>query len=395
MMDSQLVFRAREGYDTISKPIAAGLDVHQLQVLFREEIGAFRRFQEWSDRSSADQDAEQPNVDEEGNNANDEAGEKLNSEPAPPPGGHLAERLENFDSRTSPMAHDWYVRFAEHYRQGSFLKKVGNNKGLKKRGNLVSGTWAGLTQAQVKFLHWVGFDPASELKPPNADTTDALGFLCYDFMGRVVERAIQVRWQRKQYAKLPSAEGTLKCELPNEDQLEMEDIEEAARQLEPVCLFSSDSNGKKKSKSTSVSVLSTHLYFGPGFEDRLELEMDELLAHQKKRADPSDLEFRKKEDEMFEALLKRPMELETEQRKVSMNRSAIEKLGLQKGITTSAKKRGRPRKHPKPDPNTPKRKRGRPRKYPSLPGDKSQVVQETEPAEESSVVAEADNVTEI
>jgi hypothetical protein len=37
-------------------------------------------------------------------------------------------------------------------------------------------------------LHWVGFDLASALSPPNEPTTQALGFLAYDFVGKIVEK---------------------------------------------------------------------------------------------------------------------------------------------------------------------------------------------------------------
>jgi hypothetical protein len=41
--------------------------------------------------------------------------------------------------------------------------------------------------AHVRFLHWVGFDPATELPPPDEETAEALAFLAYDVFGRIIE----------------------------------------------------------------------------------------------------------------------------------------------------------------------------------------------------------------
>jgi hypothetical protein len=107
--------------------------------------------------------------------------------------GRLIERLYNFDARTDKMRGDWYLKFAD-VRRGSFLPRSYGRKPIenqeKKRGRPPKNrtTWQNLNPSSVTFLHWIGFDPASALSPPNEDTTQALGYLAYDFFGRIVEK---------------------------------------------------------------------------------------------------------------------------------------------------------------------------------------------------------------
>lgn len=107
--------------------------------------------------------------------------------------GRLIERLYNFDTRTDKMCGDWYLKFAD-VRRGSFLPRSGGRKSMenqeKKRGRPAKNrtTWQNLNPSSVIFLHWVGFDPTSALSPPNEDTTQALGYLAYDFFGHIVEK---------------------------------------------------------------------------------------------------------------------------------------------------------------------------------------------------------------
>ena len=114
--------------------------------------------------------------------------EKINS-------SRLTERLANFDARTNRMGGDWYLEFAG-VRRGSFLprRKAAENEWKekqpkKKRGRPAKNlTWHHLQHTSIIFLHWIGFDPRSPLSPPNDETTQALGFLAYDFFGKIVEK---------------------------------------------------------------------------------------------------------------------------------------------------------------------------------------------------------------
>jgi len=143
----------------------------------------------------------------------------------------------------------------------------------------------------VRFLHWIGFDPKSVMPPPNDEATEALGFLGYDFMGRIVETAIQLRIGDSAVPQLPTRE-----------QLELKDINRALRHssIQPVPLYS----GKESSKGQ----IGAQLYFGPGFERRLEMEMDELVEskNKRKRLTEEEIDARKKEDELFAELAKPP-----------------------------------------------------------------------------------------
>ena len=46
----------------------------------------------------------------------------------------------------------------------------------------------------------------------------------------------------------------------------------------------------------------TQLYFGPGFEDRLELEMDEIFGSKDKLLSKEEMEARKEEEHLFSEL---------------------------------------------------------------------------------------------
>ena len=61
----------------------------------------------------------------------------------------------------------------------------------------------------VKFLHWIGFNPTSDLPPPNEEVTHALAFLGYDIIGKIVEKVRLIT----NHSSL-SVEGHLTC--PNE-----------------------------------------------------------------------------------------------------------------------------------------------------------------------------------
>jgi hypothetical protein len=158
----------------------------------------------------------------------------------------------------------------------------------KPRGRPKSGNWETMSATSVRFLHWVGFDPRSALAPPNDEVTEALAFLAYDFMGRIVEKAIYL----KNIANNNSSTDNVLLELRDGQQLDAEDIEKAINDstIRPVPLYSS-----------LDKPVAAQLYFGPGFEDRLEMEMEEL-ASKRKRLSPQELEIRKREDELFRKL---------------------------------------------------------------------------------------------
>ena len=117
-------------------------------------------------------------------------------------GGHLRDRLAQFDARTSRMEEGWYMEFAEVRQGGSFLSRRSKNTiedkkwNLEKKRRLSSkaggprreATWETLNSLSVQFLHWIGFDPSSSLPPPNEEITEALAFLGHDFLGKIVEK---------------------------------------------------------------------------------------------------------------------------------------------------------------------------------------------------------------
>ena len=160
----------------------------------------------------------------------------------------------------------------------------------------------------ARFLHWVGFDvgygtesPPSEvaLPPPNDDTTHALAFLAYDFFGRIVEKAIFLRNLERQKRSCPDMdEASVLLELESGEQLEQVDVARAMDDpdIKPLPLYSADETRK----------VGPQLYFGPGFEDRLEIEMEEMLrsykADHRASLDEEELGVRRREDRLFARL---------------------------------------------------------------------------------------------
>lgn len=296
-VDSSMLFRAIGGYDRLSYDPKCGFDVPELEVLFPEEMMAYQRWKKMQkayaqskedggdgndldDDDDGDGDAE----DDADANGGDGAAMSGNDDIAKdededePIGGHLHRRLKQFDARTDQMKEKWYLSFSE-VRQGSFIDKATGADGRmwreaqkkrkenkkEKRGRPAASkvTWESLPPSVVTFLHWIGFDITSAIPPPNEATANALAFLAYDFMGKIVEKSIFLRClaQRDEArtSKSRGADGDIGgdgdeflLELKGGEQLSVEDIEEALKD------------------SAEVSV-----YFGPGFEDRLEMEMEE------------------------------------------------------------------------------------------------------------------------
>lgn len=85
-------------------------------------------------------------------------------------------------------------------------------------------------------------------------------------------------------------------ELTGGDQLEKEDIEQAMSEVNLNSLYSSSNVDLGQSAKV------TQLYFGTGFEDRLELEMDELFGSKEKTLSSEEMKVRKEEEDLFSSL---------------------------------------------------------------------------------------------
>lgn len=272
-LSTEDLFRASEGHDPLAKDHKCGFAIGDLQALFPEELNAYMR---WSAMNAETEVAKQPEAvveEDPALEAEIEAGEKAIKD------GHLLHRAAQFDVRTERMKDSWYMTYSE-LRQGSFLP-INRRGKLKEPEGHVSG-WGKLKLPAIRFLHWCGFDPNSSLPPPNEDTIDALAFLGYDFVGRIVEKAISIR----KYGEKDVAEV---LELGINEQLREEDIAKAMEELKPVPLYTSEPN---------VNGVKAHpLYFGPGFEQRLEMEIEEFMMD--KKLSPEEQDLRRQEDEMF------------------------------------------------------------------------------------------------
>jgi hypothetical protein len=239
----------------------------ELKTLYPEEMNVYGRWCLMREKAEKDKSSKVTTEDdgEEDNAATDGPGEEA------PPSGHMEERAAQFDWRTDRMKKKWYLQFS-FIRRGSFLGPV-QNKGAHDSDD-ETGRWARLPPVYAQFLHWAGFDPQSPDPLPNNATTDALAFLAYNFFGRIVEKAVYLRNLEK---KLKSNLN----EITKGESLEAEDIARAM-----------DDPDIKPTPVFEGSKVGTQLYFGPGFEDRLELEMEEMLksaSHVKKDASADDL----------------------------------------------------------------------------------------------------------
>lgn len=299
--DPALYYRAMEPHDRLSANPKCGFDIEQLQQLFPEEMAAYNRWNQMHEEYEASKQTEAERREKE---AKDEADKE--QQEGKVLGGHLKERALNFDVRTYLMKDDTYLRFAGVRRGGSFLprKSKADRDELEwemmrpgGRGRRKDGTWEFMSIITVKFLHWVGFDPKSELPPPNDETTEALGFLGYDCMGRIIEKAVRLHLG-------DHGDDVMVAELPVTEQLELEDVMRSINDssILPVPLYAGEI-------STSRRQAAAQLYFGPGFERRVEMEMDELLEEvgkKRKRLTEEELQERKKEDSLFATLARAP-----------------------------------------------------------------------------------------
>ncbi|KAG7347352.1 hypothetical protein IV203_016057 [Nitzschia inconspicua] len=299
--DPTMVYRAlASGTDKLSLDHKCGFHMEELAHLFPEEMRAYQRWTEMheeynqkkAEQEQLKQKAANGNLGEEDDDDQDDTStppSPITSEIEEPDGGHLKERAAHFDFRTNRMEKDWYMEYAK-VRQGSFLpsamrvrrtqaEKEWDNLRKMKKGRHFTGSWESMSGRSVRFLHWLGFDPPN-LYPPDEEVTHALAFLAYDRLGRIVEKAIHLRNLETSQKRLgmkneeskhdDSVAGTL-WELSEGEQLTKQDIERALEDpdVKPSALFGTEDDAKQ----TSIQ-----LYFGPGWEDRLELEMEEFLA---------------------------------------------------------------------------------------------------------------------
>lgn len=368
-MDPKVFFDIISGHRT---PIAyepkCGFDVEQLERLFPEEMHSYRRWekmhQEFENgeednrkgkkRPTADggggtrktngersDDSDDDNDDNEEASAPEEAGEGKGNET-----GHLPARLANFDARTERMKDvSRYLDFAE-IRKGSFLalgvrgkknfeeklwderrKSKTRESASRRGGSRYAATWERLPAGSIRFLHWVGFDVRSALPPPNDRTTRVLAFLGHDFVGKIVEKAIYLRCQCKRERtknKLggPSSSSKFQdddfvLELEEGEQLEEEDIRRALDDttVGSMSLYggaAGEGAGSDDDRGENNPGRAAQLYFGPGFEDRLEMEMNQIVFRKKNesRLPEKERRIRREEDELFSELSKPPKVLD-------------------------------------------------------------------------------------
>jgi hypothetical protein len=301
-VDPSMLFEAIGGYSKVGYDSKCGFDDIQLEKLFPEEMRAYRRWRKMHKAYTDNDDGEISKVqekqdDDDGDDDDsDDDGigvSKLKSSSTTNNshgkteewGGHLKDRMAQFDTRTERMKEEWYMAFSV-VRQGSFLSKSSsaeNREWEKSRKKVNSGangcgrgkrrtSWESLPASYVQFLHWIGFDHRSALPPPNEETAEALAFLGYDFMGKIIEKAIFLRCleKREQQRLSNNEDGPIILELEPGEQLTKEDIEKA---------LNDSTVGAKPLYCATNSVLdkgsSIQLYFGPGFEDRIEMELEQ------------------------------------------------------------------------------------------------------------------------
>ena len=195
-VDASTQYRAMVGHDRLSLQPKCGFDMEQLTWLFPEEMRAYKR---WNDMHTEYQNAkdEMKTNDTECTDGEEKSKDEDAEDSSEPVGGHLKERAAHFDSRTQEMKDEWYIRFSK-VRQGSFLQRGSRARKTEseskweahrksKRGRREAGIWENVPANSVRFLHWLGFEPPT-IYPPNEETTQALGFLGHDILGRIVEK---------------------------------------------------------------------------------------------------------------------------------------------------------------------------------------------------------------
>ena len=314
----EIMYRAVAGTrDELAYSLPAGFGMEELQKLYPEEMNAYMKWNDLHEQANDSKNQAGKTIgNEDDGNGRDDGSDQDGEEKGTlliqdADVGHLKERAGQFDVRTERMQHEWYLRFSE-VRRGSFLPKRSQRTtedidwdDARKSGKVGTpkqsrGTWAQLSSKAVRFLHWAGFDPQSALPPPKMEITEALAFLCYDFFGRIVERAIYHRTVEKLQAAGKSEHPGLVLELEPGEQLEPADIERAMNDplVKPVPIYSTSGETQPQ------------LYFGPGFEERLELELEEFLS--KKDLPEDEIEARKAEEDLFASIQAPPSKSDVE-----------------------------------------------------------------------------------
>jgi hypothetical protein len=392
-IDMSMYFKAIYGHDKLCFDNPCGFDQQQLEMLFPEEMYQYKRFNKMHDaytKSKNNNGKVADGVEMDSSDVEDEK-EDLNHaahSTSSHVGGYLQERLSQFDLRTERMLDNWYLTFSE-VRKGSFLDRGGLSsedriweKHRKKfKGRKKFATWETLPASHVAFLHWIGFDQRSALPPPDAATTEALSFLAYDFFGKIIEKAILMRCLKRRKQGVTNQDDKdleLILELVGDEQLTKEDIEEALNDSTVI---------PKPLYNASNSVLTSNAmqtYFGPGFEDRIEIEMEQFTSGSVEMLTEEEIDIRKKEDELFNELKKPPVKLDgiidvlddaektdSVSKLRSNDKKAREKRELQRMNTIESAMSGNyehplSKKSRRAGEGEPKRKRGRPRKIQNI-----------------------------
>ena len=286
-LDPTMMSRSLTAHDRLAYNLPCGFDIEQLECLYPEVMREYRRWNEMYQRSQrknaaavrddeANDQSDDENDEKEENNSPDGQTDVLEEENTETLGGHLKERAAHFDTRTDNMMSEGYLKFSQ-VRQGSFLSRGNRQRKSKedteweKRNNIKGKRgrqtdWEKMDARTIRFLHWLGFDPTTALKPPDDATTQALAFLGYDTMGRIIEKAIYLKNLESSQNDLGS-EDLETWQLKPGEALLRADIVRALKdpEVQPTSMYALD----------GLSAPSLQRYFGPGFEERLELEMEE------------------------------------------------------------------------------------------------------------------------
>ena len=269
-------------HDPLGRHPPCGFDVEQLARLYPEELQAYDRWNELHEEYEhpnpveVDGDTDKSKTTTRTTSPTTTTNNQEEEEENDYLGGHLKERVAVFNIRTDHMPQDMYLHFSR-IRQGSFLPRGRGRQQTQlerewdslevRKGRGRGGTWLHMPAITVRFLHWLGFQPP-EVPPPDTETTQVLAFLGHDRMGRIVEKAIQLRNFRLGKDALEFRE------LPPWEQLTVEEIQAALDDpdVKPAPLFPFDDN-----PNHGICLPNVQLYFGPGFEQRLELELEEYV----------------------------------------------------------------------------------------------------------------------
>eukprot|EP00592_Proboscia_alata_P000906 CAMPEP_0194373810 /NCGR_PEP_ID=MMETSP0174-20130528/22239_1 /TAXON_ID=216777 /ORGANISM="Proboscia alata, Strain PI-D3" /LENGTH=1479 /DNA_ID=CAMNT_0039153075 /DNA_START=106 /DNA_END=4545 /DNA_ORIENTATION=- len=306
-IEPAMMYRVLHGVDKLGFNPKCGFDGSQLGVLFPEEMSEYHKWEELHKSYLNNKEAKDAGKESKNPSIYNESWET---------GSNVRARALMFDARTNQMNSDWYLKFTE-VRRGSFLPRANCaedrewNKARKtakrSKRSRYDTSWETLPAAMVQFLHWIGFDQRSAIPPPNEGTTEALAFLGYDFMGKIVEKAIFLRkLEKKKNEKnsLLSARARNKAllELEEGEQLQLEDIKRA---LDDTTLNTKPLYNAATSESLQKETANAiQLYFGRGFENRLEMELDQIVhagQHQREISE-EEKKIRLNEDQLFDKM---------------------------------------------------------------------------------------------